>query len=500
MNPPGSPGERLVRGAGHLLYGSMLSRVVSLGVSVLCARLLTEEMFGGFGMVQSTLGLVGLVAGLSLGMAATKFVAQYRQSDPERARRIGALMLGTVFLTSAVAGIFLLVMGGWIATNVLGHPELEAALGWGAMLLVASTCFGVTGGILSGTEDFATVARASILLQLLTLIACALLAPTLNLNGVVIGHALGTTVATGYCLFRLPGIFENLSPAILRRSFLEEFPGIIRFCVPVLGAGLVVLPVSWACLRGMATEPSGLVEVAAYTAAERIRSLLQFVAGFISTALFPIFADAHGRATEDTGGGAREIELAIAANAILILPLVAILAFGSEFLMGLFGRSYAAHWQVALLQIAAGAIGALGGAIGIALVAGNMQWLHFLQQTSYGVALFAIFFLLTDEDAMGLAFANLVSVSGLVIWSIPILLRRNLLTRRATKAFCGAIAATVALCGMAAYCPGDIRPLVGVMVAASALIIAPIVFLSKSEFRRIKTLITLSLAGALRPK
>lgn len=498
MSKLGTPGERLLGGAWRVAYGSVLSRIISLGVSVLCARLLTDELFGGFGIVQSTLGLLGLAAGLSLGMAATKFVAQYRRSDPDRANRIGALILAAVFFSSLLVGIVLLAMSGWIAADVLGQPQLEGALAWGAMLLVSSTCFGVTGGILSGTEDFAVVAKASILQQLSTLLLSALLAPSLSLNGVVIAYALGAAAATAYSLWRLRYLFRGLSPRILRRAFSDEMPEIMRFCVPVLGAGLILLPAIWACLRGMGMEASGLVEVAAYTASERIRTVLQFAASFVSTALLPIFADARGRAGGGAGSGAREIELAVSANAILILPLVAILAFGSEMVMGLFGPSYAAFWQVAVVQIGVGAIGALGGAVGVALIAGNMQWFHLLAHSTSGVALFVIFFVLTGKDALGLSLAYLVSTLGLGLWSIPVLHRRGLVTRRTLRTFLGAMGVIIALCGAAVFCPGNIRPLVGVLLAAALLVVAPIVFMSKAELRRTRTVMAMGLKAAMR--
>ena len=39
-------------------------------------------------MIQSTVGMFGVFAGFGLGLTATKHVAEFRQSDPDRAGRI----------------------------------------------------------------------------------------------------------------------------------------------------------------------------------------------------------------------------------------------------------------------------------------------------------------------------------------------------------------------------------------------------------------------------
>src|ERR1022692_3038167 len=45
-------------------------------------------------MIQSTVGMLGIFAGLGLGITATKYVAELRSHDPERAGRIIALGCG----------------------------------------------------------------------------------------------------------------------------------------------------------------------------------------------------------------------------------------------------------------------------------------------------------------------------------------------------------------------------------------------------------------------
>src|SRR4029453_8025188 len=78
-------------GAFWALVGAVVSRGFTLVSSVLAGRLLGTMGFGEVGMIQNTQGLFGILAGAGLGLAATKFVAEFRSIDPAKAGRCVSL-------------------------------------------------------------------------------------------------------------------------------------------------------------------------------------------------------------------------------------------------------------------------------------------------------------------------------------------------------------------------------------------------------------------------
>ena len=84
-------GLRLARGVFWSMAGAVISRGLMLAASVLVARMLGKMGFGELGMIRSTVGMFGIFAGFGLGLTATKHVAEFRSSDPERAGRIISL-------------------------------------------------------------------------------------------------------------------------------------------------------------------------------------------------------------------------------------------------------------------------------------------------------------------------------------------------------------------------------------------------------------------------
>ena len=69
----------------------MLSRALSLAAAILVARTLGKVVYGELGIIQSTVGMFGTLAGFGMGTTSSKFVAEFRDKDPQRAGRIIAL-------------------------------------------------------------------------------------------------------------------------------------------------------------------------------------------------------------------------------------------------------------------------------------------------------------------------------------------------------------------------------------------------------------------------
>src|ERR1035437_5586151 len=80
-------GYRLAHGVFWSFSGTVVARALGLIASIIVARLLGRGAYGELGIIQSTVGMFGLFAGFGMGITATKFVAEYRKTDPEQIGR-----------------------------------------------------------------------------------------------------------------------------------------------------------------------------------------------------------------------------------------------------------------------------------------------------------------------------------------------------------------------------------------------------------------------------
>jgi O-antigen/teichoic acid export membrane protein len=149
---------RFAIGALWALVGAVVSRGLTLAASVLAGRLLGTTGFGEIGMIQSTQGLFGVVAGAGLGLAATKFVAEYRSTDPARAGRSATLATTIAWVSGALIALVLFLLSGVIASGVLNASHLTGELQVATGLVLFGTINGVQTGALVGFGAFRALA------------------------------------------------------------------------------------------------------------------------------------------------------------------------------------------------------------------------------------------------------------------------------------------------------------------------------------------------------
>ena len=145
-------GVRLVSGSFWSFSGAVVSRLLSLAAFVVIARVLGKEQYGQFGVVQSTISMFAVFAGFGLGQTATKYIAELRTTDPQRAGRIMGLAGLVALLTGVAFAAFLFIFAPWLAKTTLAAPELAPALRIGAFLLLFEAMNGAQVGALAGFE------------------------------------------------------------------------------------------------------------------------------------------------------------------------------------------------------------------------------------------------------------------------------------------------------------------------------------------------------------
>ncbi|MFH1634310.1 MAG: oligosaccharide flippase family protein, partial [Chloroflexota bacterium] len=161
-------GSRLALGVFWSMAGSVISRGLMLCATVLVARMLGKTGYGELGMIQSTVGMFGVFAGFGLGLTATKHVAEFRQSDPERAGRIIGLSGLFAMGTGGVMALGLLIFAPWLAESTINAPHLVGVLRISALILFINALNGAQTGALSGFEAFKTIAHVNLFIGLIS--------------------------------------------------------------------------------------------------------------------------------------------------------------------------------------------------------------------------------------------------------------------------------------------------------------------------------------------
>ena len=85
--------SRFINGTFWAFIGTLVAQVFGMVVSIITARILGKFGFGEYGIIISTIGTLGTVAGLGLGLTVIKFVAEYKAEQPAKAGQIVGLSM-----------------------------------------------------------------------------------------------------------------------------------------------------------------------------------------------------------------------------------------------------------------------------------------------------------------------------------------------------------------------------------------------------------------------
>jgi O-antigen/teichoic acid export membrane protein len=366
----GVPRDPLARhfamGAFWALVGAVVSRGLTLASSVVAGRLLGTTGFGEIGMIQSTQGLFGIVAGAGLGLAATKFVAEFRSTDPVKTGRCATLATTIALVSGSVMALVLLACSGVMASSVLRAPHLTAELQVATGLVLFGTINGVQTGALVGFGDFRTLA---VLSSIRGASLCGLLIAGIAVGG-VLGGVVGLVLTEAIAVLANQVALRRVLPATVtwrdRRAAWSELVPMCRFGGLSLLGSICTMSAMWFANLVLVAQPGGYAALGVFNAAERWRQLLLFLPASFSPVILTTLSNLHGRKDPDAYRRLFGLNLAVSV-AVVVVPSIVIMPCAAP-AMGLFGDEYRGGWTTLVILSASAVVVVLNNLLGQILV------------------------------------------------------------------------------------------------------------------------------------
>lgn len=409
-------GSRLAGGAFWSLIGSVVSRGMMLLASILIARILGREVYGEYGMIRSTSQMFLVFAGFGLGLTATKHVAQFRATDPQRAGRIMALSGLFAFLTGLLISLLLISFAPWVAQKTINAPHLADELRIGAVLLLLAAINGAQTGALAGFEAFKTIAIVNLRVGILSFPILVAGAYFDGLRGAL--WALVANMAINWIFnhlaLRKESEKNNINFKI--KDCFREWPILWKFSFPAALSGIMVSPALWACNAMLVNQPDGYAQMGIFDAANQWRVAILFLPTTISGITLPMLTDYNSR--NDRHGYLKALKYNALLNGVAALFSAIPIAIFSKSIMRLYGQDFSeGYWTLCLLSLSTILI-ALNSIIGQAISSRGKMWIGFLFNLFWAFALLTLsyLFLKSGFGAEGIAFALLVSYLVHSIW------------------------------------------------------------------------------------
>jgi len=397
-----------------------------LAALVLVARMLGRTAYGEFGMVRSTIDMFVAFAGFGLGLTATKHVAEFRRSDPQRAGRIIGLSWLVTATTGGLMALSLFILAPWLAERTLHAPQLAGVLRIGAAILFVNTINSAQIGVLSGFEAFRATAFVNLLAGLISFAVLIGGAYFGGLAGTV--WALAISLAVNWLLnhLALRSAARRHQVPVSLAECTREMSVLWRFSLPAVLAGVMVGPVRWICNAMLARQPQGYDEIGLLSAALVFQQIMLSANEMLNAPLLSVISSAGTRMSERLGAVnvlSSWIPGVAFAIVLLCFPETAHVLFGDDFASRRFTMTLA-------LVVFCTAIMAFKAGLARALAANNLLWWGFASNLLWAIVLVGSAAFTVRWGASGLAAALVFAYIANTVALAPLYYSRNLVPRR----------------------------------------------------------------------
>jgi O-antigen/teichoic acid export membrane protein len=397
--------RRVVKGAFWSMIGSMISRGLILLSTIGAARLLGTENFGEFSVIQNTVGLFGTFAGFGLGIMATKFVAEYRFTDPPKAGRIIALSNIIAMTTGSVMVVALFFAAPYLAEKTLGSIHLSPMLKIGTGLLFFSSLNELQIGTLSGFEAFKTIAKVNLFGGLAHLPLILGGAYLFGLEGAVWGLTIAMAVNCFLSKLALRKKARIANVPVKRFGCKKEIQIVWRFCVPAMMSSMVAAPVMWACTAVLVNQPNGYTEMGIYSAVNKFQMVVTYAGSILGTALLPILASRE--AAQNEVFNRCNVIISWALGLLIAIPLICF----PEIIERILGGQYTSlqTQRTVILVMCFTIITLYRQGLTRTIIVNEMMWWGLLDNITWAAILCLSFYSLHKLGAVGLAASLLIA-------------------------------------------------------------------------------------------
>ena len=400
-------GYRLAKGVFWSIAGALISRGLMLVASIIVARMLGKEVFGEYGMIRSTIAMFGIFAGFGLGMTATKHVAEFRRTDPERTGRVIGMAGLFAMLTGGLISLGLFIFAPWLAEYTINAPHLTGVLRISALILFINALNGAQTGSLSGFEAFKTIAHINLWVGLISFPILICGAWFGGLTGVVWALTINFGFNWLFNHIALRKVAHRHGVPFTLRNCISEWPVLWTFTIPLVFSSILVWPVRWICNAMLVNQPGGYDEMAIFFAADQWYIIMLFIPEMLGRVTIPLLSEQLG--CNESRTAIKVLLFTMKFNFLVVSIPIVLLSLASPYIMSFYGESYMNGWPTLVVSLLTAAIIAVQAPIGHLITASGKVWLGFAVRFIWALLFVSVTALLLDHGALGLSLARAVS-------------------------------------------------------------------------------------------
>lgn len=386
--------RKILSGSFWVLSGTVISKGLMLLSSIIVARILGAEQYGEVGIIRSTVNMFAVFAGLGVGLTVTKFIAELKVSDPDKALRIIRLSNFLTLAMALVVVLLIIVFSKNIAIQI-NAIHLDDEIRLGAIILFFNVLCGIQSGVLAGFEAFKEIARNNLWAGLMSFFIQIILTYFGGIFGAIIGLGFNYFILWFFnrmSVSKLVATIGKLPPFL---SSLSELNVFWTFSLPAVLSGVLVGPVFWICNVFLVNQPNGYTQMALFDAANQWRMTMLFIPTALAQIILPLMSSTVSNTAVYREVFFKSFKVNLGITVFLFICILAV----SPIIIYTYGPEFTGLFTPLIILVFSTIFIAVNNVIGQYLASQDKMWVGFGFNLVWGVILIlASFYFVKIKD------------------------------------------------------------------------------------------------------
>ncbi len=314
------------------LLGNVVGRGLSLVAGIIVARLLGKEIYGEYGIIKNTIFSLAIFSTFGLGYTATKFVAEFKDKQPEYLNLILKYSRIITLIVSSSIALLLFSFATPISDKILKAPHLHSSIRLVSIWVIIHSLTTTQIGIIAGFGEFKKMAKIEGIVGVITFILSAIFTFLWGLMG-ALGALLVAQIVNLILYYRL--VEKNKPTKKTIKKDLVFFKEIINFSTPVAMQEILYAGMGWT-LHYLLIKFANYGELGLYSAAMQWNALILFIPGVLRNVILSHLSGS----SDNKARHKRILKHTLLINFIsTIIPFILVYAF-SDIITTFYGTSF----------------------------------------------------------------------------------------------------------------------------------------------------------------
>ncbi len=394
---------RLIRAASWTLAGAVGSQVLGFLGGLVAARMLGGTGFGQLSAVRGLLLAFGLFSGAGLGLAAVRYVAEFRERDTRQLAQRLRFLQRLSWLCAGATTLIVAAAASYMAHDWLGQGELTRTIWLGCPLVLFNGLSTIQSGVLGGLEKFPAIARGIAVESIGNFIGVVIGIKLAGIDGALVGASIAAAFAWYYRERVIAGQTKLLRPVVAATAFDKDW--LLHEAMPFVVAGALSQPFEWYARLSLVQQPDGFAQLGYFSAAFTCAQVIVFLPRQFTAPGVALLTGLADEAGIDAAVKVAKLKFRLL---MLLASLVAIpMLLASGFIMQLFG--FPVGGDVLAVLVLANLAAVCSGFFRTLLSATGKIWWQCAQVAVWSAVMLLTWLTLERFGALGLACAYLAA-------------------------------------------------------------------------------------------